>query len=132
MPDEEFSFLEKQPQVAGVKWCFKIFRSPWSPSILFASFTQNEIEELHKYIVIDAETKRELQSGKSYHHYDNSYKNNPPIGGLFYSGTLINFFHFTNKNNSTNGKEKGNSFCNKDVDCFRLVKCCEEIYECME
>lgn len=40
----------------------------------FASFTQNEVEEFHKYIVIDAETKRELQGGKSYHHYDNPYK----------------------------------------------------------
>ena len=44
------------------------------PSILFASFTQNEVEELHKYIVIDAETKRELQEGKSYHQCGNSYK----------------------------------------------------------
>ena len=49
----------------------------------FASFSQNEVEELHKYIVIDAETKKELQSGKSYHRYDNLYKNNPPTGGLF-------------------------------------------------
>ncbi|WP_141552137.1 hypothetical protein [Bacillus cereus] len=40
----------------------------------FASFSQNEVEELHKYIVIDAETKRELQAGKSYHHCDDSYK----------------------------------------------------------
>ena len=28
VPGEEFSFLQKQPWVAGVKWCFKIFRSP--------------------------------------------------------------------------------------------------------
>lgn len=59
----------------------------------FASFSQNEVEELHKYIVIDAETKKELQSGKSYHHYDNPYKNNPPIGGLFFipAHSLISF-----------------------------------------
>lgn len=37
----------------------------------FASFSQNEVEEFHKYIVIDAETKRELQGEKSYHHCDN-------------------------------------------------------------
>ncbi|EEK98056.1 hypothetical protein bcere0013_47770 [Bacillus cereus BDRD-ST26] len=24
VPDEEFSFLQKQPRVVGVKWCFKI------------------------------------------------------------------------------------------------------------
>ncbi|MFE4759145.1 MULTISPECIES: hypothetical protein [Bacillus] len=40
----------------------------------FASFSQNEVEELHKYIVIDAETKRELRGGKSYHHCDNPHK----------------------------------------------------------
>ena len=58
----------------------------------FASFSQNEVKELHKYIVIDAETKRELREGKSYHHCNNLYKNNPPIlVGYFYSGTLINF-----------------------------------------
>ena len=51
--------------------------------VYFSLPFQNEVEELHKYIVIDAETKKELQSGKSYHHYDNPYKNNPPIGGLF-------------------------------------------------
>ncbi|KIV75007.1 hypothetical protein SZ39_1328 [Bacillus mycoides] len=37
----------------------------------FASFSQDEVDEFHKYIVIDAETKRELQGGKSYHHYEN-------------------------------------------------------------
>ncbi|MDA1923382.1 hypothetical protein PDL68_12895 [Bacillus cereus] len=37
----------------------------------FASFSQNEVEEFHKYIVIDAETKRQLQEGKSYQHCDN-------------------------------------------------------------
>lgn len=51
----------------------------------FASFSQNEVEEFHKYIVIDAETKRELQEGKSYHHCDNPIKNKPPIGGLFFT-----------------------------------------------
>lgn len=79
MADEEFSFLQKQPWVVGVVWCFKIFVHPNRQVYFFASFTQNEIEELHKYIVIDAETKRELQEGKSYHQCGNSYKNNPPI-----------------------------------------------------
>lgn len=49
----------------------------------FASFTQNEIEEFHKYIVIDAETKRELQGGKVIITTKIHIKNNPPTGGLF-------------------------------------------------
>lgn len=76
MPDEEFSFLEKNsrrlPEWSGASRFFSF--TLIAKYTFFASFTQNEIEELHKYIVIDAETKRELQSGKSYHHYDNSYK----------------------------------------------------------
>ncbi|EJR49063.1 hypothetical protein IIM_03842 [Bacillus cereus VD107] len=40
----------------------------------FASFSQDEVEEFYKYIVIDAETKKELLGGKSYHHYDNPHK----------------------------------------------------------
>ena len=39
-----------------------------------ASFHQNEKEEWHKYVVIDAETKKELQGGNHYHLYDNPYK----------------------------------------------------------
>ncbi|AHX20940.1 hypothetical protein ORM92_12785 [Bacillus cereus] len=62
VPDEEFSFLQKT--AVGC-------RSSVMLQDFFASFSQNEVEEFHKYIVIDAETKRELKEGKSYHHCDN-------------------------------------------------------------
>jgi hypothetical protein len=41
---------------------------------LFASFVQTNNEEFWKYVVIDAETKQQLQGGHSYHLYDNPYK----------------------------------------------------------
>ncbi|KXI50248.1 MULTISPECIES: hypothetical protein [Bacillus cereus group] len=73
--DEELSFLQKT--AAGCRGEVVLqdsFIHPDRQVYFFASFSQNEVEELHKYIVIDAETKKELQSGKSYHHYDNPYK----------------------------------------------------------
>ncbi|MEI4712878.1 hypothetical protein WAG12_23195 [Bacillus cereus] len=75
VPDEEFSFLQKT--AAGCRSEVVLqesFIHPDRQVYFFTSFTQNEVEEFHKYIVIDAETKKELQSGKSYHHYDNPYK----------------------------------------------------------
>ncbi|MGG1326964.1 hypothetical protein ABE222_09315 [Bacillus tropicus] len=75
VPDEEFSFLQKT--AAGCRSEVVLqesFIHPDCQVYFFASFSQNEVEEFHKYIVIDAETKKELQSGKSYHHYDNPYK----------------------------------------------------------
>ncbi|MGD6963992.1 hypothetical protein ACQCVB_17385 [Fictibacillus phosphorivorans] len=39
-----------------------------------ASFYQNEKEEFHKFIVLDAETKVKLYGGDRYHHYVNPYK----------------------------------------------------------
>ncbi|MED1609543.1 hypothetical protein [Bacillus paranthracis] len=75
VPDEEFSFLQKT--AAGCRGEVVLqdsFIHPDRQVYFFASFSQTEVEELHKYIVIDAETKRELQSGKSYHRYDNLYK----------------------------------------------------------
>ena len=75
VPDEEFSFLQKT--AAGCRSEVVLqesFIHPDRQVYFFASFSRNEVEEFHKYIVIDAETKKELQSGKSYHHYDNPYK----------------------------------------------------------
>ncbi|AFQ09986.1 TPA: hypothetical protein ACG05V_002926 [Bacillus pacificus] len=75
VPDEEFSFLQKT--AAGCRGEVVLqdsFIHPDRQVYFFASFSQNEVEELHKYIVIDAETKKELQSGKSYHRYGNLYK----------------------------------------------------------
>lgn len=39
-----------------------------------ASFHQNEKEEWHKYVVIDAETQKVLLGGNHYHKYENPYK----------------------------------------------------------
>lgn len=39
-----------------------------------ASFYQNEKEEWHKFVVIDAETKKVLLAGNHYHLYENPYK----------------------------------------------------------
>lgn len=75
VPDEEYSFLQKT--AAGCRGEVVLqdsFIHPDRQVYFFAFFSQNEVEELHKYIVIDAETKKELQSGKSYHRYDNLYK----------------------------------------------------------
>ncbi|MCU5380975.1 hypothetical protein OCA08_28005 [Bacillus cereus] len=75
VPDEEFSFLQKT--VVGCRGSVVFqdsFIHPDRQVYFFASFSQNEVEEFHKYIVIDAETKRELQAGKNYRHYDNPYK----------------------------------------------------------
>ncbi len=75
VPDEEFSFLQKTAGGCRSEVVLQeSFIHPDRQVYFFASFTQNEVEEFHKYIVIDAETKKELQSGKSYHHYDNPYK----------------------------------------------------------
>ncbi len=65
VPDEELSFLQKT--AAGCRGEVVLqdsFIHPDRQVYFFASFSQNEVEELHKYIVIDAETKKELQSGK--------------------------------------------------------------------
>ncbi|AJH73685.1 putative group-specific protein [Bacillus cereus ATCC 4342] len=75
VPDEESSFWQKTAVGCGSRVVLQdAFVHPDRQVYFFASFSQNEVEEFHKYIVIDAETKKELQSGKSYHHYDNPYK----------------------------------------------------------
>lgn len=73
--DEEFSFLQKTAMGCRSSVMLQdFFVHPNRQVYFFASFSQNEVEEFHKYIVIDAETKRELQEGKSYHQCGNSYK----------------------------------------------------------
>lgn len=71
VPDEEFSFLQKTAVGCRSSVMLQDFLFILIAKFIFASFSQNEVEEFHKYIVIDAETKRELQEGKSYHHCDN-------------------------------------------------------------
>ncbi|EJR15981.1 hypothetical protein IIA_04677 [Bacillus cereus VD014] len=73
--DEEFSFLQKTAMGRRSSVMLQdFFVHPDRQVYFFASFSQNEVEEFHKYIVIDAETKRELQEGKSYYQCGNSYK----------------------------------------------------------
>lgn len=73
--DEEFSFLQKTAMGCRSSVMLQdFFVYPDRQVYFFASFSQNEVEEFHKYIVIDAETKRGLQKGKSYHQCVNSYK----------------------------------------------------------
>ncbi|AAU15580.1 hypothetical protein I6G76_27350 [Bacillus cereus] len=73
--DEESSFWQKTAVGCGSRVVLQdAFVHPDRQVYFFASFSQNEVEELHKYIVIDAETKRELRAGKSYHHCGNPYK----------------------------------------------------------
>ncbi|HDR7669911.1 hypothetical protein [Bacillus wiedmannii] len=75
VPDEEFSFLQKTAVGCRSSVVFQdSFIHPDRQVYFFASFSQNAADEFRKYIVIDAETKRKLQEGKSYHHYDNPYK----------------------------------------------------------
>lgn len=73
-PMKNFLFYKNSRGLSGWSGASRFFIHPDRQVYFFASFSQNEVEELHKYIVIDAETKKELQSGKSYHHYDNPYK----------------------------------------------------------
>ncbi|HDR6301281.1 MULTISPECIES: hypothetical protein [Bacillus] len=78
VPDEESSFRQKTAVgCRGEVVLQDSFVHPDRQVYFFASFSQNEVEEFHKYIVIDAETKRELQAGKSYRHYDNPYRVKP-------------------------------------------------------
>ncbi|MDZ4467523.1 hypothetical protein [Bacillus cereus] len=70
VPDEEFSFLQKTAVGCRGRVVLQNFFVHSDRQVyFFASFIQNEVGEFHKYIVIDAETKRELQEGKSYHPY---------------------------------------------------------------
>ncbi|HDX9611811.1 TPA: hypothetical protein ROY01_002879 [Bacillus toyonensis] len=70
--DEEFIFRQKTTVGCRSRVVLQdSFIHPDRQVYFFASFSQNEVEELHKYVVIDAETKRELRGGKSYHGCDN-------------------------------------------------------------
>ncbi|MCL1696769.1 hypothetical protein [Lysinibacillus sp. BPa_S21] len=57
------------------------------------SFHQNEKEEWHKFVVIDAETQKVLLGGDHYHLYDNPYSNRSrtdlPVGLDPKRGVLI-------------------------------------------
>ncbi|EJQ43954.1 Uncharacterized protein BWINRASL_04823 [Bacillus mycoides] len=73
--DAEFAFRKKTDVGCRSRVVIQdVFVHPNRQVYFFASFSQDAVDEFHKYIVIDAETKRELRGGKSYHHYENPYK----------------------------------------------------------
>ncbi|TPV39221.1 hypothetical protein FJ659_25370 [Bacillus dicomae] len=71
VPDEESYFRQKTAVGCRSEVVLQdAFVHPDRQVYFFASFSQNEVEDFRKYIVIDAETKEELRAGKSYHHCD--------------------------------------------------------------
>ena len=75
VPDAEFTFRQKTAVGCRSRVVFQdLFIHPDRQVYFFGSFSQDEVDELHKYIVIDAETKKELRGGRSYHCYENPHK----------------------------------------------------------
>lgn len=73
--DAEFTFRKKTDVGCRSRVVIQdVFVHPDRQVYFFASFSQDEVDEFHKYIVIDAEIKRELLGGKSYHHCDNPHE----------------------------------------------------------
>ncbi|CAH2461436.1 MULTISPECIES: hypothetical protein [Bacillus cereus group] len=73
--DAEFTFRQKTAVGCRSRVVLQdSFIHPDRQVYFFGSFSQDEVEELHKYIVIDAETKKELRGGRSYHCYENPHK----------------------------------------------------------
>ncbi|PGM66186.1 hypothetical protein CN947_03425 [Bacillus cereus] len=73
--DAEFTFRKKTDVGCRSRVVIRdSFVHPDRQVYFFASFSQDEVEEFYKYIVIDAETKKELLGGKSYPHCDNPHK----------------------------------------------------------
>ncbi|PGO24187.1 hypothetical protein CN984_22125 [Bacillus cereus] len=73
--DAEFTFRKKT--AVGCRGRVVIqdsFVHPDRQVYFLGSFSQDEVDEFHKYIVIDAETKKELVGGQSYHYCDNLHK----------------------------------------------------------
>lgn len=73
--DAEFTFRKKTDVGCRSRVMIRdSFVHPNRQVYFFASFSQDEVEEFYKYIVIDAETKKELLGGKSYQDCDNPHK----------------------------------------------------------
>ncbi|MBJ7995277.1 hypothetical protein [Bacillus mycoides] len=73
--DAEFTFRKKTDVGCRSRVVIQdVFVHPDRQVYFFASFSQDEGDEFHKYIVIDAETKKELRGGRSYHCYENPHK----------------------------------------------------------
>ena len=75
VPDAELTFKMKT-KLGGEKMnpTNSLHIHPNRQVYFMASFHQNEKEEWHKFVVIDAETKKVLLEGNHYHLYDNPYK----------------------------------------------------------
>ena len=76
VPDAEYTFKHKTNRFSEKMNHLTPHIHPNRQVYFMASFHQNEKEEFHKYVVIDAETEVILLSGNSYHRYENPYKNN--------------------------------------------------------
>ncbi|WP_283750744.1 hypothetical protein [Bacillus cereus] len=73
--DAEFTFRQKTAVGCGSRVVIQdSFVHPDRQVYFFGSFSQDEVDEFQKYIVIDAETKKELRGGRSYHCYENPHK----------------------------------------------------------
>ncbi|GAA0336156.1 hypothetical protein GCM10008967_28170 [Bacillus carboniphilus] len=76
VPDAELSFNRKTKNNCQDKMSLQTPHiHPERQVYFFASFSQNEKEEFHKFIVVDAETKTRLLEGNSFHRYENPYRN---------------------------------------------------------
>ncbi|WP_342543553.1 hypothetical protein MHH33_08485 [Paenisporosarcina sp. FSL H8-0542] len=75
VPDAEFTFNQKTNFISEkMNLKHQTDVHPNRQVYFMASFQQNEKEEWHKYVVIDAETKKVLLGGNHYHLYKNPYK----------------------------------------------------------
>jgi hypothetical protein len=75
VPDELMTFEKKTGRYFGQpKQALSPFIHPERQVYFFASFVQTKNEEYWKHTIIDAETKRQLESGNSYHSYKSPYE----------------------------------------------------------
>ena len=74
VPDAEYTFKQKTNRFSEKMNHLPTNIHPNRQVYFMASFHQNEKEEFHKYVVIDAETEVILFSGNSYHQYENPSK----------------------------------------------------------
>lgn len=74
-PDELMTFEKKTGRYFGQpKQELAPFIHPERQVYFLASFIQTKDKEYWKYTIIDAESKRQLEGGNSYHSYENPYK----------------------------------------------------------
>lgn len=75
VPDAVVSFEKKTGRyMCQPKQALSPAIHPERQVYFFASFVQTKDEEFWKHTIIDAETKRQLEGGNSYHRLENPYK----------------------------------------------------------